>query len=88
MTVLFLYVETAVSICPLPDFVHKSSCPTGCQWGGGGEDRNQLLDRCLLPSPHQLLSSEIKPTFLSTNLACLLAFKRRAARIRTISVTN
>ena len=37
------------------------------------------MDRCP-HSPPQLLASEIKQTFLSTNLACSLASKQQAAR--------
>ena len=43
--------------------------------GVGGES---AFDRCL-HTPPQLLASEIKQTFLSTNLACSLAFKQQAA---------
>lgn len=48
---------------------------------------SQLLDRNLLSIPHDRLpASEIKPTFLSTNLASLLVFERQAARL-PLSVT-
>ena len=54
-----------------PHFVYKSSCSTSCQSG-----RSQPLDRHLSPSPGpQLPSSEIKQTFVSTNVAFLLAFE-------------
>ena len=68
MTVLFLHVA--------PSSVYKSSCPTGCQWAGSGG--SQPLDRCLTLLS-QLLASEIKQSFLSTYLACLLAFEQQAA---------
>ena len=39
-------------------------------WGSRDEGESQLLDRNLLSIPHDRLpASEIKPTFLSTNLA-------------------
>ena len=41
--------------------------------------RSRPLDRCLLPSSFQLLASETKQTFLSTNLTCLLAFEWHVA---------
>ena len=45
-----------------------------------GVGRSQALNRCLPPSPHPVAASEIKQTFLSTHLACLLAFKWRTDR--------
>ena len=56
-----------------PTSVYESSCnPWLSEWGG-----NRPLDRCPPPSPlpTHLLASEIKQTFLSTNLACLLTFE-------------
>ena len=65
---LFLHATS-----PQPHSVFKSShllLVSGGSWP---------LDRCLPPSPSQLLASETKQTFLSTNLACLLASERLAA---------
>ena len=48
---------------------------------------SQFLDRNLLSTPHHgLPASEIKQTFLSTNLASLLVFEQQAARL-PLSVT-
>ena len=68
MTMMFLHVTS-----PQPHSVFKSSHPllvSGGSWP---------LGRCLPHSPSQLLASKIKQTFLSTNLACLLASERQAA---------
>ena len=66
-----------------PLSVYKSPCPTGC-WCGGSGSLNRHLH---VPHP-QLLVSEIKQTFLSTNLAFLLAFGWWAARPHTHSFGN
>ena len=68
MVVLFLHAAPPPSI--------KALTPA-CGQGGG----SWPLDTCLSPShPHpQLPRSEIKQIFLSTTLACLLAFEQRAA---------
>ena len=71
LTVLFLH------IIPSLTSVYKSSCPTGSRGGGMGESAfGQMFTH---PCP-QFLTSEIEPTFLSTNPACWLALKRQAAR--------
>ena len=54
-----------------PHSVYKSSCPTSCHWWGWGEFAFGQMSALRLA---QLTASEIKQTFLSTNLACLLAF--------------
>ena len=46
--------------------------PVSRGWGG----RSGPLDRCPPPPQPQLPASEIRQTFLSTNLACLLAFEQ------------
>ena len=76
--------DSAVSICgSLLTSVYKSSCPQVA--GGGGESAFGEMFTTLAP---QLSASEIKQTFLTTNLACLLAFGQRAARpTPTLSVT-
>ena len=66
-----------------PPPVYKSSCPTGCQPGGAGF----WTDSHPNPPRFQLLASEIKQTFLSTNLACLLAFEQPADGPHTLLVT-
>ena len=54
-------------------------------WRGWGESAFGQMSATL---PPQLPASEIKQTFLSTNLACLLAFERQAARPHhAVSVT-
>ena len=63
-----------------PHSVYKSSCPTGCRWWGWGE--LAFGEMSALPLA-QLTASEIKQTFLSTNMACLLAFRQWAARPTT-----
>ena len=64
-----------VSACsPLPT-LYKSSHPLLLRGGGVG-----LWTDVCHPPPCQLPASEIKQTFLSTNLACLLAFEWWAAR--------
>ena len=50
--------------------------------------RNVLCCFCMWPPKPQMLASEIKQTFLSINLACLLAFERRAAGSHTLLVTR
>ena len=65
--------DCAVSACnPFPHSIYKSSHPLLV---GAG---SQSLDRYPPPSPSQLAASEIKQTFLSTNLACLLTFEGQA----------
>ena len=62
--------DCAVDACsPLPT-LYKSSHPLLLRGGGV----SLWTDVCH-PPPCQLLASEIKQTFLSTNLACLLAFE-------------
>ena len=65
--------DCAASACsPLPLSI-KALAPD-CQWG------RRPLDSLLRPPPHpQLPASKIKQTFLSTNLASLLAFERQVA---------
>ena len=53
--------------------VYKGSCPTG--WSGGGSGFGSMS---ATPTP-QLLESEIKQTFLFTNLTWLLDLKQQAA---------
>ena len=57
-----------------PPSVYKGSCPVVARAGRQPLDRDQL-------SFHQLPASEIKQTFLSFNLAWLLAFEQWAASI-------
>ena len=66
MTMLLLHVDPQQSI-------FKSSHPLLVGVG------SWPLDRYLPPSPTQLPAPEIKQTFLSTSLACLLAFEGQAA---------
>ena len=66
LTVLFL------PVAPTPPL----SIKTLAHWLSGG--KSQPLDRCL-PSPCPVATSEIKQTFLSTNLSYLLSFERQAA---------
>ena len=55
--------------------VYKSSCPIGCRaWG-----RESAFGQMSTTPTSQLPASEIKRMFLSTNLACLLAFEWLAA---------
>ena len=74
MTVLFLRVATPPT--------HNSVCkntPLVCQgWGV------ELWTDVCHPLPPQLPASEIKQTFFSTNLVCLLAFEWRAAWPHTL----
>ena len=76
--------DCAVSACnPSPDSIYENSHPL--LW----TDVSLWTDVCH-PSPTpQLLASEIKQTFFSTNLACLLAFEQQAVRLHThtLSVT-
>ena len=68
MTVLFLHITSptpALSIEALTLFL---------SWGGQSQPCTDVHH-----PPRQLLASEIKQTFLSTNLACILAFERLAA---------
>ena len=61
LTVQFLHIA--------PTSVYKSSCPTGCQWvlvGG----KSAFGPTSNLHHDPQLPASEIKRTFLFTNLAC------------------
>ena len=74
---------TSVFCTRPPLSVYKSPRPTGCWCGGSGS----LNRRLHVPHP-QLLASEIKQTFLSTNLAFLLAFGWWAARPHTHSFGN
>ena len=76
--------DSAVSVCgSLLTSVYKSSCPQVA--GGGGESAFGEMFTTLAP---QLSASEIKQTFLTTNLDCLLAFGQRAARpTHTLAVT-
>ena len=57
---------------------------TPCLSGRG----SRPMDRCLPPSLPQLLASEIKQTFLSTNLGCLLAFEQQAGRAHTHTILS
>ena len=65
--------DCTVSACRLPPTPTLSinALTSVCQGQGSWP-----LDRCMPPAP-KLLGSEIKQTFLSTNLACLLAFEHR-----------
>ena len=76
MTVLFLYTVP-------PPSVYKTSCPTGSQGGWWGV--SLWTDVC--HPPPQLPASEIKQTFLSTNLACLLAFWAASSQTPHLLVT-
>ena len=74
-TVLFLHVSSAPA--PATHSVYKCSHPLLVKGRGvGGVD----LQTDVCHPPLQLPASEIKQTFLSTNLTCLLAFERQAAR--------
>ena len=59
-------------VAPLPRCIHKCSHPLLVSGGVG-----LWTDVCQLTP--RLPASEIKQTFLSTNLACLLAFEQQAA---------
>ena len=69
MNVLFLHVTPPLSLSI------KSSHPL--LW----TDVSLWTDVCHPPPTLQLLASEIKQSFLSTYLACLLAFEQQAARL-------
>ena len=74
--------DCAVSACsPSPTSVYKSSHLPA--WAGSGGCSSQPLNRHLPPSPPQLPVSEIKQTFLSSNLACLLTFEQQVAEPTT-----
>ena len=78
MTMLFLHVIT------LPYSVYKCSHPLLASRGV-----RLWTDVCHSPRrPCQLSASEIKQTFLPTNLPCLLAFNRQAARPPHIPFSN
>ena len=78
LTVLFLHVA-APHLHP----VSKSSCPLLVEgWGGVGESAFGQMYAIL---PTKKPASEVKQTFLSTSLACLLAFEWPAARPHTYS---
>ena len=74
MTVLFLLITPILSI--------KALIP--CLSGVGGELAFGQMSTML---PLQLLASEIKQPFLSTNPACLLAFEWGVAGSHTLLVT-
>ena len=69
MNVLFLHVTPPLSLSI------KSSHPL--LW----TDVSLWTDVCHPPPTLQLLASEIKQSFLSTYLACLLAFEQQSARL-------
>ena len=72
--------DCAVSACILLLLSIKSSCPTGCRCRG----ISLWMDVHSPPLTHpQLPIFEIKQTFLSTNLAYLLALEWHAARPHT-----
>ena len=73
MTMLFLHVTT------LPYSVYKCSHPLLVGWGG------LAFAQMSATLPLQLLPPEIKQTFLSTNLACLLPFEQQAAGLPATS---
>ena len=69
MTLLFLHEAPTHSLYKMPS-------PPACHvWGGGESAFGQMSTT----TPPQWPAPEGKQTFLSTNLACLLAFERRAA---------
>ena len=70
MTVLFLHVAH------LSHSVYKSSHPLLGEWAAEGV--GLWTDVC--HPPHKLPASDINQTFLSANLARLLAFEWQAAR--------
>ena len=61
-----------------PPSVYKSSCPTGCQWVLV-RGKSAFGQTSSLHHDPQLSACEIKRSFLSTNLACLLDFEQWAA---------
>ena len=78
MTMLFQHIH--------PLFCLWKLSPPACQ--GGGQSAFGQMSATL---PHsQLPASKMRQTFLSTNLACLLAFEQQAAgsHIYTVSATN
>ena len=73
---LFLHVG------PLPQTLSINAVTSDCQ---GGESAFGQMSSTL---PTKWQPSKMKQTFLSTNLACLLAFERQAARPHhAVSVT-
>ena len=64
--------------CPPPRPPHLQLCLQKLSALACHRDRLGLWTGVCHP-PSTLLTSEIKQTFLSTNLACLLAFEQRAA---------
>ena len=68
--------DCAVSACSAPTATPSVKALTPYLLGRGG---GRTLDRSLAPSPYQVLAPEMKQTFPSTNLACLLAFEGQAA---------
>ena len=73
MTVLFLYITSFLYLKALAPLVV-------CRGGHLPVVRGYSLWTDVCPPPPQLLKSEIKQAFLSTKLACLLAFELWAAR--------
>ena len=71
MNVLFLHVTPPLSL--------SIKCSHPLLW----TDVSLWTDVCHPPPTPQLLASEIKQSFLSTSLACLLAFEQQAARLHT-----
>ena len=70
--------DCAVSACaPTPESVYK--CSHLPLVGGGGVGGGLAFAQMSATLPLQLLPPEIKQTFLSTNLACLLPFEQQAA---------
>ena len=66
-----------------PPSVYKSSCPLVASRGW-----ESAFGQTSATLPLQLSTSEMKLTFLSTDLACLLTFEQQAARPHTLlSVT-
>ena len=80
LTVLFLHV--AASHPPTPSLKALVPCLLGVGWGGVGES---ALGQIYATLPPKWPASEMRQTFLSTSLACLLAFEWPAARARTHS---
>ena len=84
MTTLKMTVrdDCAVSgCCPPPTLPVNSLTPCFLAGVGGGWGVSLWTD--VHHPPLQLLASEIKQTFLSTNLVCLLAFEWQAAGLPT-----
>ena len=77
-----LFLNIAAS--PLPTSVCKISCPTGSQWGGVSLWTDVLYSP--LPQPCSCWHPEIRQTFLSINLAYLLAASSQTP-IHTLLVT-